>query len=134
MEEASKNRVRTRADSRCEYCKVYQDCYPDFTFHIEHIIARQHGGDSSPDNLALSCHLCNAKKGPNLAGLDPDTGELKPLFHPRKESWSGRFAMQEDGVLYGLTSIGRTTVCVLGMNSIMRVAIRHELRQLGRWS
>ncbi len=133
MEEATKRFVRNRAEFRCEYCRVYQDCYPDFTFHIEHIIARQHGGDSSLENLALSCHICNGKKGPNLAGLDPETGELTPLFHPRKDSWSEHFALHEDGVLYGLTSVGRTTIYVLGMNAIMRVEIRSELRRLGRW-
>src|SRR4051794_18394911 len=32
--------------------------------HVEHIVARQHGGADDPDNLALACNRCNASKGP----------------------------------------------------------------------
>lgn len=39
-------------------------------FQIDHIIARQHGGRTSPDNLALSCFHCNTHKGPNIARID----------------------------------------------------------------
>jgi len=44
MDEETKRFVRERADNRCEYCRVQQQFYPDFTFHIEHIVARQHRG------------------------------------------------------------------------------------------
>src|SRR5580692_12396034 len=43
-------------------------------FHIEHIIARQHGGSTGLDNLAFACWTCNLKKGPNLSGIDPVAG------------------------------------------------------------
>ena len=76
MDAETRQLVRTRANHRCEYCGIHQRIYPDFAFHIEHIVARQHGGEDELDNLALSCHLCNSKKGPNLSGLDPDTGAL----------------------------------------------------------
>jgi 5-methylcytosine-specific restriction endonuclease McrA len=42
---------------------------------IDHIIARQHGSRTELDNLALACVHCNRFKGPNVAGLDPDTNE-----------------------------------------------------------
>jgi hypothetical protein len=32
-----------------------QSCYPTVPFPIDHIIARQHGGSTSLENLALSC-------------------------------------------------------------------------------
>ena len=53
--------------------------------HIEHIVARQHGGLSRLDNLALACWNCNLKKGPNLSGIDPTTGLVVALFNPRKD-------------------------------------------------
>ena len=56
-------------------------------FHIEHIIAKQHGGGEAEDNLALACHRCNLQEGPNLSGIDPDTGALVPLFHPHRDLW-----------------------------------------------
>jgi 5-methylcytosine-specific restriction endonuclease McrA len=131
MDEETKRAVRTRAKQRCEYCQIHQNIYPDFTFHIEHIVARQHGGKDEPDNLALSCHLCNSKKGPNLSSLDPKTGLLTRLFHPRTDRWSEHFRDAEDGRISGLTDVGRTTVHLLDMNSEIRTRIRREIRRLG---
>lgn len=33
---------------------------------IEHILPRSHGGDDSPENLALACARCNHQKGKRL--------------------------------------------------------------------
>jgi hypothetical protein len=131
MDDATKHFIRQRAHDRCEYCGVHQRYYPDFTFHIEHIVARQHGGSQDVANLALSCHLCNNKKGPNLSGIDPDTGELTRLFHPRTDVWNEHFRLEDSGFIVGLTSLGRTTAYVLGMNSGIRVQIRLHIAQLG---
>ena len=60
-------------------------------FVIDHIIARQHGGQSERSNLALACLNCNAHKGPNISGLDPKTGRLTRLFHPRRHKWNRHF-------------------------------------------
>ncbi|WP_410001711.1 HNH endonuclease [Singulisphaera sp. GP187] len=58
---------------------------PFIGFHIEHITAKQHGGSDEPENLCVACGRCNShKKGPNLTGIDPDTGRIEPLFNPRK--------------------------------------------------
>jgi hypothetical protein len=56
-------------------------------FHVEHIIARKHGGLDGDDNLAWACIFCNLYKGPNLSSFDPDSGELTRLFHPRRDRW-----------------------------------------------
>ena len=130
MDSTTREFVRRRADNLCEYCRVHQRYYPDYTFHVEHIIARQHGGDDSLDNLANSCHQCNSKKGPNLASLDPETGTLTRLFHPRTDSWDEHFRLRLNGEIVGLTAIGRTTVNLLNMNSTIRVQIRQEIIRL----
>jgi hypothetical protein len=44
MEPAIKELVRTRAGNACEYCRIPQDATPLISFHIEHIVSRQHGG------------------------------------------------------------------------------------------
>ena len=93
MDAATRALVRERADNRCEYCLLRQE-YCEFTHHIEHIISKQHGGRDAVDNLALACHRCNLKKGPNLTGVDPETGELAPLFHPRRNRWEEHFTFQ----------------------------------------
>jgi 5-methylcytosine-specific restriction endonuclease McrA len=61
--------VWRRAGSRCEYCWVHQDDFDFFTFHVEHIIPRQHGGSDRAENLCLACRECNSAKGTNLTGL-----------------------------------------------------------------
>jgi len=52
---------------------------------VDHVIAEKHGGLTEPDNLALSCTLCNKHKGSDLTSIDPETGDIVPLYHPRKD-------------------------------------------------
>jgi 5-methylcytosine-specific restriction endonuclease McrA len=88
---ASRRRVVARAGNRCEYCKLLQEDDPWVRFQVEHVLPRQHGGGNDQDNLALACLNCNAHKGPNLAGIDPETGQMERLFNPRKDSWPDHF-------------------------------------------
>jgi len=76
--------VRRRANNRCEYC-LLQQAYSDLTHHVEHIVAKSHGGSDDLGNLALSCQRCNLRKGPNLTGIDPVTSQATSLFHPRPD-------------------------------------------------
>src|SRR5580700_9580832 len=82
--------VRSRSENLCEYCQIPETAFR-LPFEIDHIIAKQHGGVTSLDNLALSCPRCNRYKGPNVGGIDPETGNLTRLFHPRKDRWSDHF-------------------------------------------
>jgi hypothetical protein len=50
-------------------------------FHIDHVIARQHGGATEFESLALACIHCNRFKGPNVAGVDPSSGDIVRLFN-----------------------------------------------------
>ncbi len=45
MDLATKGLVRQRAGNRCEYCHLPQDATPFLTFHVEHVIAKQHTPD-----------------------------------------------------------------------------------------
>ena len=69
MDERLRQIVRERADHRCEYCCLPKSAEPFFAYHVEHIIARQHGGRDDSEILALACYHCNAHKDPNLSGL-----------------------------------------------------------------
>jgi hypothetical protein len=126
---ATRRFVRERAGHRCEYCRTRQDDEPFVTYQTEHVIAIQHGGDDDPDNLALACSHCNHHKGPNLAGIDPDTGAIVPLYHPRREEWAEHFRI-EGNRIFGRTATGRTTVRVLVMNAQTRVDLRAEVDPL----
>jgi hypothetical protein len=129
MDGSTRDFVRTRADNHCEYCFLPQE-HTDLTHHIEHVVARQHGGSDVLGNLALACQRCNLHKGPNLAGIDPLTGETAALFHPRRDQWSDHFEF--DGVRFrGLTAVGRATVAVLAMNDARRMELRSEIHDRG---
>ena len=119
--------VRERAHRRCEYCGL-AEVYVYIPHHIDHIRPKQHGGDDSLVNLALACQGCNLKKGTNLAGIDPESGEMVALFNPREQTWSEHFAFR-GALIVGLTPVGRVTVRVLGINSAERVKIREDLQE-----
>jgi hypothetical protein len=131
--------VWRRAGHRCEYCRLPQAAFRR-SFHIEHIVARQHGGSKQLDNLALACWHCNLKKGPNLAGVDPETGQTAALFHPRNDKWTDHFSVRIGTLrplgieIQGLTPVGRATARVLGFNEEMRQMLRYELWIEGLYS
>jgi hypothetical protein len=51
MDEALPRFIRERASHRCEYCRLPQDAEPFFAYHVEHIVARQHGGSDDGANF-----------------------------------------------------------------------------------
>jgi hypothetical protein len=61
-----------------------------------------------------------------VAGYDPVTDELVPLFNPRLEEWVDHFRWR-GAELEGKTSIGRATIDVLRINIAERVEHRRLL-------
>ena len=129
MDAAVRNVVRQRASARCEYCRLPESAL-DLSLHIEHIVARQHGGGDDPWNLCLACDRCNLYKGPNLTSIDPQSGIIVPLFHPRRQPWHEHFTVRGAEIV-GLTPIGRATVRLLNMNASSRVRLRLQLLARG---
>ncbi len=124
--------VRRRAGGRCEYCHLPDLVMQPEDFHVEHIIAKKHGGRGGMENLAWACIFCNLYKGPNLASFDPDTGELTRLFNPRLDRWYEHFRL--DGArIAGLTPVGRTSIWLLEMNSEILFSLRASLMREGQW-
>jgi hypothetical protein len=124
--------VRLRAGQRCEYCHLADTVAASATFHLEHIVAKQHGGSDDPDNRCWSCHRCNLFKGPNLSGRDPLTGKIVRLFDPRRQLWKRHFEWHR-ALLVGRTQIGRATITVLNINDPQRVELRQMLMSQGDW-
>jgi hypothetical protein len=129
MDRALEREVWNRALDRCEYCGISQR-YETTPFHINHIIARKHRGQTALPNLALACYNCNLHKGPNIGGVDPETGRLTPRFNPRTDLWRNHFCWQGTSLM-GLTDVGRTTVQVLAINRSDRAAHRKALGSEG---
>jgi putative hemolysin len=124
--------VRNRAGGRCEYCRFPDGQLPWSPFHVDHLVARQHGGGDESNNLAWACARCNSRKGTNLSGVDPDSSEVVRLFHPRSDRWDEHFVLRA-GRIVGLTVTGRATVWLLQMNPDDRVALRLALVEDGLW-
>ena len=78
----------------------------------------------------MACKVCNKFKGTDLASIDPDTGELTPLYHPRRDHWSDHFRLNGPEVV-PLTAIGRATARLLQLNRPERVAEREILIAAG---
>lgn len=123
--------VTDRAGNCCEYCRLSQDD-STFSFQIDHIISEKHEGQTTLDNLSLSCPNCNAFKGSDIASIDRDTGQLTPLYNPRTQPWYNHFRL--DGpFIEPLTPEGRVTVRLLQLNHPRQVAERVGLIALGRY-
>lgn len=126
MDAATKRLVRKRAGNRCEYCSLDEDHSPLAALQIEHINPRKHGGTDVSENLALACIDCNLSKSSNIAGRDPETSRITPLFHPRLDAWQNHFEFR-GAYIAGKTPVGRTTVTVLNMNSDWQLELRATL-------
>lgn len=125
MEAGIRQLVWRRAGDACEYCRIPQSATPLIPFHVEHIVAKQHGGTDDPNGLAIACDRCNAFKGPNLTSVDPDSGNIALLYNPRHDNWNEHFEFC-GGEILGLTPVGRATVRLLQMNAPRRVELREE--------
>lgn len=126
-----RRRVFARAGGRCEYCLIRQDDVAS-RHQPDHVIAEKHGGATDFENLALSCSLCNRRKGSDVAAPDPADGLVSPLFNPRTQHWADHFRLT-DLRIEGLTPEGRATARLLQLNSPERLAERGELVRAGHY-
>lgn len=121
--------VAERANHRCEYCGI-PDTATFLPHEPDHIVAHQHGGTTSGDNLAYACFECNRYKGPNLSSIDPLTGAVATLYSPRAQPWQDHFRWN-GAEIEPLTAIGRATVFLLRLNDEDRVGFRANLLRRG---
>jgi len=128
--EGMRRTVIERATHRCEYCRWHQN-NTFFTHEIDHIYAEKHGGPTVETNLCLACADCNRFKGSDLCSLDPETGSIVSLFHPRTDQWADHFQMQANGEIQLLSATARATAHILLFNDVEFVAERARLLTLG---
>ena len=131
METALQRAVRERAKHRCEYCR-FPEAFAEAPFHVDHVIARQHGGGHELENRALACCFCNRFKGPNLSGVDPVSGHVARLFDPRENNWAEHFGWNGPQ-LVGHTAIGRATIQALRLNRADAIAVRQLMIKEGKY-
>ena len=116
ISDALKQAVRKRANYICEYCHSSEQLSAN-RFTVDHISPKSLGGSDDFDNLALACRRCNERRYNFIAGIDPETQEIAPIFNPRQQEWEEHFAWLNQGILIeGITPIGRATCIRLDLN------------------
>jgi hypothetical protein len=131
LSEIIKERVRQRAKNRCEYCLSNQE-YILGRLQIDHIQPVAKGGTNTEDNLCLACELCNQYKWTQTEGIDSESGEVAPLFNPRKQEWKENFVWTSDGTkIIGITACGRATINALRLNNNLAIIVRKNWVQAG---
>lgn len=124
-----RERVAARAKGVCEYCRLPQIAVLH-KHEPDHVVPRQHGGETVESNLALACMRCNRYKGPNVGSFDPETGQLTAFFNPRTQNWHEHFVLR-DGVIEALTPEARVTAKILRFNDEERIQERRRLSAVG---
>lgn len=124
--------VAERARHCCEYYGM-PDAEAVAPHEPDHMVAPQHGGLTSQENLAYACFDCNRINGSNIASIDPDTAQLTPLYHPRQQRWDEHFRWN-GSIIEPLTAVGRSTAFFLRLNDPVQVEIRANLHRQGRYS
>jgi hypothetical protein len=67
-----------------------------------------------------------------MTAVDPDSGEVVPLYNPRQQRWSDHFAWDSTySLVIGLTAVGRATVAALRLNRQGVVNLRRLLVPIG---
>jgi hypothetical protein len=87
--------VSARARHACEYCHAPEAVF-NLPFEVEHVTPRAHGGETTEDNLALSCRSCNLYKADYVRAVDELTGQEVSLFNPRLDAWHEHFSVVEE--------------------------------------
>ena len=126
-----KKQVIDRAHGCCEYCKSQQKFSPS-SFEIEHIVPISRNGSNTLENLALACAQCNSHKSNKVETIDPVSGQMMQLFHPRQMDWADHFTWSDDMLeILAITAIGRATVALLQTNREAVINLRQILQQIG---
>jgi len=97
-------------------------------FHVEHTIPASRGGLSTLENLAWCSPSCNLHKSDRMQAVDPQTGQLAPLFNPRQDDWNEHFGWL-DFHLTGRSPTERATIAALKHNTERRILIRRAEEQ-----
>ena len=97
-----RNTVRERANYACEYCGATEEGSGGI-LSIDHYIPQSKGGTDDLNNLIYCCFRCNLYK----QSYFPSNANAPSLWNPRIDLFEIHFLVKENGLLDGLTSVGK---------------------------
>jgi hypothetical protein len=101
---------------------------------FEHLLPLASEGQTTEENLWLSCRRCNEAKGKQIEALAPETANIVALFNPREQWWEEHFRWNNEGTeIIGQTPTGRAKVSALKLNNAMIVVTRRLWVSAGWW-
>ena len=121
VSDQQRNTIREWAENCCEFCRIAES-NRFVKFQIDHVIPIKHGGGDETINLCLACIKCNGYKGPNVAALDPNTGNATKLFNPRQQDWhnTSKLTMTQLYRVSLLKDVQRYLFCVSMIRSVLQ--------------
>lgn len=123
--------IREHFNNCCAYCQTAENLTVT-TFEFEHIKPISAGGETSFQNLCLSCPSCNRYKASRQSYLDPITKKEVFLFNPQNQSWDNHFQWNQNQTeIIGLTPQGRATIDALKMNRPQLIRVRKMWVKMG---
>ena len=121
---STRARVREQSGDLCGYCHAPQRIVWG-TLELDHLVPSSRGGSNAEVNLWTACSICNSFKSDHESVVDPETGQITPIFNPRIDSWNDHFRWDFDGArILGRTPTGRGTIQALQMNADHHVQLR----------
>lgn len=126
-----RQRLLAADDHRCAYC-LTTTANSGVRMTVDHIFPESKGGKTEFENLCSCCRACNEFKGDTTRAVDPLTGEMVSLFHPRQQSWREHFTWDPAGIyVLGKSPTGRATIAQLQMNNGAIVEARQRWVSVG---
>jgi 5-methylcytosine-specific restriction endonuclease McrA len=88
----TRQNVYERDGHRCQYCgeKFAKD-----DLNLDHVIPREHGGESTWENIVCSCIACNTLK----ANRTPAQAHMRLIKMPKRPQWRPFVAVRMDRVM-----------------------------------
>ena len=117
LKENIRDHLREKQKGRCAFCrmKLHEE---NATAEVEHVVNKGSRLDWMflPQNMVLSCKLCNSSKGTKKALKDmtlsdyPDDGEEFLFVNPYFDRYSEHIEIKNDILYMGITDKGKYTV------------------------
>jgi len=110
--------IRARDKYTCQYCGKKM---PE-RLEVDHIIPRSRGGTTTTDNLAVSCHNCNQRKGKQTA-IEFGYPELQEKVSKKRLRQAAITQMGKTATLQGLADITRVEETYGYITKVDRLAL-----------